>query len=191
MSARLPLALALVLLAACDRTASPTPTPPSSDGGMQTQAEEAMEAFTVGRGLGETEDDAYAEARLDLAHALFDDPGCTVGIVALPDGRPVGVVAYLEHDREQGRAELRKLIGEPDLRGQGLGTEAARLWVAYGRQGLGLRKVFLYTLAANRRNVHLNERLGFRVEGVLRDEVVIDGRPADLLRMGLIVPELP
>ena len=118
---------------------------------------------------------------------LLDDPQNTIGMVALPDGRPVGLVAFLQLEPEQGRAELRKLIGDPTLRGRGLGTEAARLWVGHGIHGLGLRKIFLYTLGTNRDNIRLNKRLGFRVEGVLRDEVVIDGVIHDLLRMGLVV----
>ena len=121
---------------------------------------------------------------------LLDDPRSVLGVVTLPSGRPVGLVGYLQVDREQGRAELRKLIGEPSLRGRGLGTEAARLWVGHGIHALGLRKIFLYTLATNSENVRLNQRLGFRVEGVLRDEVVIDDVAHDLLRMGLVVEML-
>ena len=34
-------------------------------------------------------------------------------------------------------------------------------------------------------NIRLNEDLGFRVEGVLRNEVLIDGTYHDVLRMGL------
>lgn len=34
-------------------------------------------------------------------------------------------------------------------------------------------------------NIKINEEIGFRVEGVLRNEVFIDGRYHDVLRMGL------
>ncbi|MFT5456948.1 MAG: RimJ/RimL family protein N-acetyltransferase [Myxococcota bacterium] len=125
--------------------------------------------------------------RSDAAQ-LLDDPHNVFGVVTRPDGRPIGVIGYLDVDPAQGRGELRKLIGDPGERGKGRGTEAARLWVSYGVHRLKLRKILLYTLAANQRNVQLNERLGFRVEGVLRDEVVIDGTPHDLLRMGRVEP---
>ncbi len=65
-----------LLAAACDRAASTTPMPPADAGApaIDTQAEDAIEAFVIGRGLGATEDEAYAAAREDLARALFDDP---------------------------------------------------------------------------------------------------------------------
>jgi RimJ/RimL family protein N-acetyltransferase len=115
---------------------------------------------------------------------VLDDPDNLIGMI-VHGGRTVGAMGFLQIDRRQRRAELRKLIGEPDLRGHGLGSEATRLWVAYGFGRLGLRKVFLYTLASNQANVRLNEQVGFRVEGVLRNEVRIDGVDHDLLRMAL------
>ncbi len=129
-----------------------------------------------------------ATGRVQTVDALLDDPLNAIGVVTLPDGRPVGAIAYLVSDPKQRRAELRKLIGEPDLRGQGLGTEASRLWVSHGLDNLGLQKIVLYTLASNTRNLKLNEQLGFRVEGLLRGEVVIDGERRDLVRMARIAP---
>ena len=107
-----------------------------------------------------------------------------VGMV-MYEGRPVGCVAYLDHDREQHRAELRKLIGVVELRRQGLGREASKLWVGYGLGALGLRKLYLNTLATHIRNIKINEEIGFRVEGILRNEVLVDGQHRDVLRMGL------
>jgi RimJ/RimL family protein N-acetyltransferase len=93
-------------------------------------------------------------------------------------------MAYLDHSRIQNRAELRKLIGESDCRGKGLAEEATRLWVRYGIIGLGLEKIYLSTLQTQIANIRLNEDIGFKVEGLLRDEVLIDGKRHDVLRMG-------
>lgn len=108
-----------------------------------------------------------------------------LGMITLFDGRPVGCVAFLDFDERQRKAELRKLVGEPAERGKGYGKEASALWIRYGLTTLGLMKIYLNTLETNIRNVRLNEELGFRVEGILRNEVCIDGEYRDVLRMGL------
>lgn len=107
------------------------------------------------------------------------------GIITTLDNRPIGVLAFLDHSIDQKRAELRKLIGDPDARGQGLAEEATRLWIGYGFDALGLEKIYVSTLQTNISNIKLNERIGFRVEGLLRNEVLIDGKRHDVLRMGI------
>jgi RimJ/RimL family protein N-acetyltransferase len=116
---------------------------------------------------------------------LLAEPQNHFGIIALHSGESIGVIAYLNHDQTQRRAELRKLIADPGMRGQGLGKEAAKLWLDYGMSGLSLKKVYLTTFDTNTRNIRLNEALGFKVEGILRNEVYWDGRYRDVLRMGL------
>jgi RimJ/RimL family protein N-acetyltransferase len=116
---------------------------------------------------------------------LLESASNCVGMV-VHEGRPVGCVAYLDVAVDQRRAELRKMIGDPEMRGRGLMREAAELWVGYGVGALGLRKIYLTTLAAHIGNIKLNEDLGFRVEGILRNEVLVDGEPHDVLRMGLL-----
>jgi RimJ/RimL family protein N-acetyltransferase len=108
-----------------------------------------------------------------------------LGIIALHDDRPIGCVAFLDIDERQRKAELRKLVGEPAERGRGYGKESSALWIRYGLTTLRLRKIYLNTLETNIGNIRLNEELGFRVEGILRNEVLIDGAYRDVLRMGL------
>jgi len=122
--------------------------------------------------------------RLDIRDVIGSE-NCILGTITLPDSTPVGAVAFLEYDRGQRKAELRKLIGESTQRGKGLAKEASALWIRYGLEVLGLRKIYLSTLETDLRNIRLNEDLGFRVEGVLRNEVLIDGTYRDVLRMGL------
>jgi RimJ/RimL family protein N-acetyltransferase len=116
---------------------------------------------------------------------IVDEPGSVVGIIALPDGRPIGSMVFLHMDVDQHKAELRKLIGDVAMRGKGYAKAATRLWIAYGLQVLHLHKIYLKTLETNLRNVRLNEDLGFRVEGILRDEIQFDGHYHDVLRMAL------
>ncbi len=113
-----------------------------------------------------------------------------LGMITLPDGRPIGAMAFLDHSKEQQRAELRKLIGDPSSRGQGLAEEATRLWIRYGFQGLGLKKIYVSTLQTQIANIKLNEDIGFEVEGLLRNELLIDGHRHDVLRMGISSEEI-
>jgi RimJ/RimL family protein N-acetyltransferase len=126
-----------------------------------------------------------ATAQEVTIESLVESPRNQLGIITLPDGRPIGAMAYLDHSSKQKRAELRKLIGEPDARGKGLAEVATRMWVHYGIHGLGLEKIYVSTLQTQIANIKLNEKIGFQVEGLLRNEVLIDGERRDVLRMGL------
>jgi len=116
---------------------------------------------------------------------LLDPDINILGMVTLPDESPIGIVGYLNYDERQSKAELRKLIGEPQMRARGYGKRATELWIQYGIHGLQLHKIYLNTLNTNIRNIRLNEELGFRVEGILRNETLIDGKYHDVLRMSL------
>jgi RimJ/RimL family protein N-acetyltransferase len=122
---------------------------------------------------------------LDIDQLLRSDQNI-LGVIMLPDATPIGMMAFLDVDRRQQKAELRKLIGEPRYRGRGFARQATTLWIHYGLQGLGLKKIYLNTLQTNIRNIRLNEALGFRVEGILRKEFYIDGEHHDVLRMALL-----
>jgi len=121
---------------------------------------------------------------------LVRDQSNILGIITLPDSQPIGMMAFLNNDQIQRKAELRKLIGEPEFRGKGLAKEATKLWIEYGIYSLGLKKIYLNTLDTNIRNIKLNEELGFRVEGILRNECLIDGEYHDILKMGLLCDEI-
>jgi len=116
---------------------------------------------------------------------VADSDTSVLGIVTLPDSTPIGAVAFLDHDLVHRKAELRKMIGDPEQRRKGFATKASALWIRYGIQALGLKKIYVNTLNANIGNIKLNEGLGFKVEGILRNEVFIDGAHRDVLRMSL------
>jgi RimJ/RimL family protein N-acetyltransferase len=120
----------------------------------------------------------------DLRELLSDSTN-HVGVVSLKGGPPIGAVAFLDHDRTQRRAELRKVIGDPNARGRGYAEEATLLWIKYGIDRLGLDKIYVSTLQTDLRNIRLNERVGLRIEGVLVEEILKGDERVDVLRMGL------
>lgn len=126
-----------------------------------------------------------ATAQSVTIDALINSAENHIGMITLLDGTPIGAMAYLDYSKIQKRAELRKLIGDVDSRGRGLAEEATRLWVQYGLDALELEKIYVSTLQTQVANIKLNESIGFRVEGLLRNEVLIDGDRHDVLRMGL------
>jgi len=112
-----------------------------------------------------------------------------LGIITLKDNTPIGVVGFLNCDKTHRKAELRKLIGVPEHRAHGYGKEATRYWIEYGFKKLELKKIYLNTIDTNIHNIRINEKMGFKVEGILRDEALVDGITHDILRMGLIADE--
>lgn len=124
-------------------------------------------------------------AKIFSYNELCDSDTNLIGMIMVEDNQPVGLMAYLDLDREQHKAEMRKMIGERRFRGRGLAKEATKLWIEYGLTTLRLKKIYLNTLNTNIRNIRLNEELGFRVEGIMRNEIYFDEAFHDVLRMGL------
>jgi len=122
--------------------------------------------------------------RQDIREVVASDTS-HLGIITLPDSTPIGSVAFLDHELIHRKAELRKMIGTPEYRRKGFATKASALWIQYGIQKLGLKKIYVNTLNANIGNIKLNESLGFKLEGILRNEVFIDGSHHDVLRMSM------
>lgn len=129
---------------------------------------------------------SMTRATVNTIENLISQEQNILGIITLKDGKPIGTVAFLNHDAVNQKAELRKLIGDPDHRGKGYGKEATEYWIRYGFEILKLKKIYLNTTETNFHNIKINEELGFKVEGILRDEILMDGIPHDVLRMGLL-----
>ena len=79
-------------------------------------------------------------------------------------------------------------MGEPDAYGKGIGTEAAKLILAYGFETLGLHKVISKVLAYNQASVRMNENAGYKQEAYLKDELFLDGKYEDLILFGAVNP---
>ncbi len=114
---------------------------------------------------------------------LDNDESHLFGLVTLRNGTPIGLLALLNIDKKNKKAEMRKLIGNSEYRGRGFAKEATRLWIDYCINVFELKKIYINTLEINIKNISLNRHLGFKIEGVLKNECYIDGKHYDVFRM--------
>jgi RimJ/RimL family protein N-acetyltransferase len=85
-----------------------------------------------------------------------------------------------------GVAEVGLLVGEKKCHCKGIGTEAIRLISAFAFKVLGIRKLTAGMYEANIGSCRAFEKCGFRLEGVLRGQYLVDGVAHDGFRMGLL-----
>ncbi|HYP76262.1 MAG TPA: GNAT family protein [Polyangiaceae bacterium] len=104
------------------------------------------------------------------------------------EGRPVGVVGAEQLDASNHKLEMKKLVGENGLRGKGIGKSATFAFLFYAFLIRGVHKVYVYSREANIRNINLNSRFGFELEGVFFEELLEAEQRIDIVRMGLTKP---
>ena len=118
--------------------------------------------------------------------------------------RPIGTCALMQVDYRHGTAEIVVLIGEPECRGRGYGTEAVRLLLDYAFTALGLFNVMLGVdednVAAHRAYLKAGfKEIGRRRQAVRRptqrvDEILMDCLAADFASPvlgAIMVPDEP
>jgi RimJ/RimL family protein N-acetyltransferase len=118
-----------------------------------------------------------------LAH-YFQDPGREYFCIEHAN-KPVGIIGAENIDLDSGKLEMKKLVGNPNLRGKGIGKRATFLFLYRVFALRNFKKVYIHSLDINMRNINLNAKFGFEVEGVFFEEVVIQGERRDVVRMGL------
>jgi RimJ/RimL family protein N-acetyltransferase len=120
---------------------------------------------------------------------VADDDRRAEFVIQSPDGRPVGVTGLIDIDRQHGVAECYCVIGEKDFWGKGLGTEIHSILIQWAFEKLGLYKIRADIRANNPAIFRVVEKLGFKIEGTLRKEKIVDGQRIDLCRIGLLREE--
>jgi RimJ/RimL family protein N-acetyltransferase len=100
---------------------------------------------------------------------------------------PVGFTALYGLGR-QAAPELGILIGDRELWGKGIGTEAQKLTIRRAFDDLGAHRVVELVLAENAAARAVVERLGFELEGTMRGHVRRGDRLLDVAIYG-VTPE--
>jgi RimJ/RimL family protein N-acetyltransferase len=103
--------------------------------------------------------------------------------------RPIGHTDLFDLDWRGRTCTFGILIGEADCRGQGYGTEVARLMLDYAFTALGLHSVMLNTDAFNLAGQAAYRKAGFKEFGRRRQCSFLNGELRDLVYMDCLASE--
>lgn len=115
--------------------------------------------------------------------------GMLMGIFLKKPVRHIGNITLHQIDWRNGHAEIGILIGDTKARGKGYATEAITLAVSHAFARLNFRKICAGMVKGNDASKKAFEKLGFKVEGVLREHFYLEDRYIDCYRMGLLKRE--
>ena len=111
--------------------------------------------------------------------------------VIIERDRIVGSIGFPVVDRDQRSCEIGYWLGR-SAQGRGTATLAVRALIDHAFGAWKLHRVVIHAGVGNARSRAVAERLGFTLEGVLRQaERYPDGRYIDLAVYGLLVSEWP
>ena len=103
--------------------------------------------------------------------------------------RPIGNTALHGIDHRNRSASFGIMIGEPECRGRGYGTETTSLVLDYAFTALGLHNVMLTVFAFNPAGLRAYEKAGFKPIGRRRECRVVGGRVYDEIYMDCLASE--
>jgi RimJ/RimL family protein N-acetyltransferase len=126
---------------------------------------------------------AFPEKQRELRNYFADPTREYFGVHY--DDQLVGIVGGENIDLTAGKLEMKKLVGESGLQGKGIGKRATFGFLYYAFMIRNLNKVYIHSPDINIRNINLNSRFGFELEGVFLNDIIVGGKQQDVLRMAL------
>ena len=127
---------------------------------------------------------AQQEKFIELAAAGGDD--AKYFAIETLDGKLVGDTGIRKIEWKSRNAAFFITIGEKQLWGKGLGTDALRVVSRLAFDKMNLNRLWLTAIADNSRAIRCYEKCGFVREGLLRQDSFVDGKYRDVLLMALL-----
>lgn len=115
--------------------------------------------------------------------------GILFGIFLKESSAHIGNITLHQIDYCNRFGEIGIMIGDKNSRGKGYATQAIRLVVEHGFFRVNLRKLCAGVVKENEGSKKAFEKVGFKVEGMLREHFYLNGKYLDCYRMGLLRSE--
>lgn len=109
--------------------------------------------------------------------------------ICTENGKHIGEIALRGLDSPDNHGNLGIVIGEKDYQNKGYGTEAMKMMLDYGFDELGLHRIELIVHDDNPRAKKVYEKLGFKIEGIKRENIFRNGKYKDSYLMSILEDE--
>jgi RimJ/RimL family protein N-acetyltransferase len=126
----------------------------------------------------------FPDSESALKH-YFERPTCDYFCIFYHN-KPAGIIGADNIDNVSRKLEMKKFIGDTSLQGKGIGKRATGHFIYYCFIILRFNKVYIHSLDTNIRNINLNSKFGFELEGIFFEDVFLRNRNHEVLRMGLL-----
>ncbi len=100
--------------------------------------------------------------------------------------KPIGMIIYNRIDRENRSTDIDILIGKKEHWGKGFGVDALRTFIGFLFKTYNLNRIWLATYVYNRRAIRAYEKVGFKKEGILREDALINGKFVDSILFSIL-----
>jgi diamine N-acetyltransferase len=107
-------------------------------------------------------------------------------VIETTEKMPVGVVGLAGIDSTHRTAEIYIVIGQKEFWGKGVMLEAECLLIDWAFNSLGLEKIWAQTRPDNVASLITMKKIGFQIEGTLRNEKIVNGHRTTVLHLGLL-----
>lgn len=139
--------------------------------------------------IGEVAPMSRAETEKWYREWLADKDRIWFVIALKRGGRVIGEAGLLRMFRPWRATDMTIIIGEKDAWGKGYGTEVGHLLLDYAFKRLGFHRISIGVVGFNKRALKFWESLGFKKEGVKRDEYYYDDEYSDGFMMSILEDE--
>jgi RimJ/RimL family protein N-acetyltransferase len=101
----------------------------------------------------------------------------------------IGFTSIKNIDRTNLKAEMSLLLGNKEYWGHGYAKEARKLLLDYAFNELGLNRIYTFNWVKNGKIISLNKKLGFIIEGELRQDIFFNGEFRNMVIMSILKKE--
>ena len=139
--------------------------------------------------IGEIAPISRAEAEKWYKELRSDETRAWYTIVLKKGNRVIGEAGLLRMFKPWRHTDMTIIIGEKDQRGKGYGKEAGHLLLTLAFHDLGFHRISVGVVGFNKKAIKFWKSLGFKKEGVERDEYFCDNKYSDFIMMSILENE--
>lgn len=119
-------------------------------------------------------------------HHLHTQEALSLGIFY--NNRLIGGIGMHQWEQQTKKAQLGYWITK-EYEGKGIINKCLSVFITYLFDKIGLNKIEIHFAPGNKRSAKVAERIGCKVEGIIRQSVLRNGKPEDIVITGLLKSE--